>query len=208
MGDELEGQVVCFTGSTDFYPKRACQTLALAHGANLSNSVTKKVTLLVSLEERRSTKVAKAEQYGIRIIEGRDFLEIIGYPTDQPVRYDVLQTGTWFSDLGEETVLMIKRELDLPVTKPLVYYRRSGSRVVMHENKYGATIPVNEDIIDTIPVVDARVVDTCDGCGMVTLEAVLDREGVPFRLLAPYLADMQKGKEHYLTAMNGSESEE
>ena len=208
MGDELEGQVVCFTGSTDFYPKRACQTLALTHGAELSNGVTKKVTLLVDLEGRRSTKVAKAEQYGIRVIEGRDFLEIINYPTDKPVRYDVLQTGTWFSELGEETMLMVKRELGLPLSKSLVYYRRSGSRAVMHENKYGVIVPMNEEIIDTISVIDVRVVDTCDDCGMVTLEAVLDGEGVPFRLLAPYLADMQKGKEHYLATMNGSEGEE
>lgn len=103
---------------------------------------------------------------------------------------------------------MVKRELGLPLSKPLVYYRRSGSKAVMRENKYGVTIPINEDIIDTIPVIDVRVIDTCDGCGMVTLEAVLDGEGVPFRLLAPYLADMQKGKEHYLATMNGSEGEE
>ncbi len=208
MGDELAGELVCFTGSTDFYPKRACQTLGLAHGATLSNGVTKKVTLLVNLEGRVSGKVTKANQYGIRVIEGREFLEMIGYPTDKPVRYDVLQTGTWFSSLGEETMLMVKRELGLPISKPLVYYRRSGSKTVMHENRFGVTVPINEDIIDTIPVLDVRVVDTCDDCGMVTLEAVLDGEGVPFRVLAPYLADMQKGKEHYLATMNGSESEE
>lgn len=208
MGDELAGEVVCFTGSTDFFPKRACQTLGLAHGAVLSNGVTKKVTLLVNLEDRRSTKVAKAEQYGIRVIDGRDFLEIIGYPTDRPVRYDVLQTGVWFSELGEEAMLMVKRELGLPLSKPLVYFRRNGSKAVMRENKYGVTVPMKEDIIDSIPVIDVRVVDTCDDYGMVTLEAVLDGEGVPFRLLAPYLADMQKGKEHYLATMNGSESEE
>lgn len=208
VGDELKGQIACFTGSTDFFPKRACQTLALAHGAELSNGVTKKVTLLVNLEGRRSAKVAKAEQYGIRVIEGRDFLEVIGYPTDGPVRYDVLQTGTWLSDLGEEAMLMVKRELGLPLTKPLVYYRRSGFKVAMRKNKYGVTAPVSEDIIDTIPVVDMRVVETCEDCGMVTLEAVLDGEGVPFRVLAPYLADMQKGKEHYLATINGLGGEE
>lgn len=208
MGDELKGQIVCFTGSTDFYPKRACQTLALVHGAELSNGVTKKVTLLVNLEGRRSGKVAKAEQYGICIVGGRDFLEMIGHSADKPVRYDVLQTGIWFSDLGEDAVLMVKRELGLPLTKPLVYYRRSGFKVVMRKNKYGVTAPVSEDVIDTIPVVDVRVVETCDNCGMVTLEAVLDGEGVPFRLLAPYLVDMQKGKEHYLAAINGSRGEE
>lgn len=208
MGDELEGEVVCFTGSTDFYPKRACQTLGLAHGATLSNGVTKKVTLLVNLENHVSDKVAKAKQYGIRVIEGREFLEMIDYPTDKPVRYDVLQTGTWFSSLGEETMLMVKRELGLPISKPLVYYRRSGSKAVMREGKYGVTVPMNEDIIDTIPVLDVRVIDTCDDCGMVTLEAVLDGERMPFCVLAPHLADMQKGKEHYLATLNGSEREE
>lgn len=206
--DELAGEVVCFTGSTDFYPKRACQTLGLAHGATLSNGVTKKVTLLVNLEGRVSGKVTKANQYGIRVIEGREFLEMIGYPTDKPVRYDVLQTGTWFSSLGEETMLMVKRELGLPISKPLVYYRRSGSKTVMRENRFGVTVPISEDVIDAIPVLDVRVVDTCDDCGVVTVEVVLDGEGAPFRVLAPYLADMQKGKEHYLATMNGSESEE
>lgn len=208
VGDELSSEIVCFTGSTDFYPKRACQTLALAHGATLSNGVTKKVTLLVNLEGHISAKVTKAEQYGIRIIEGRNFLEIIGYPTDRPVRYDILQTGTWFSGLSGEAVLMVKRELGLPLTKPPVYYRRSGSKVVLRENKYGVIVPVNEDIIDTVSVLDVRVVETCPDCGMVTLETVLEGDKEPFCMPAPYLADMQKGKEHYLASINGSESEE
>lgn len=208
VGDELSGEVVCFTGDTDFYPKRPCQTLALAHGARLSNGVTKKVTLLVNLEGRRSGKVSKAEQYGIRVIEGHDFTDIIGYPADRPVRYDVLQTGTWFSDLGEETMLMVKRELGFPLGKPLVYYRRSSFKPVMKQNKFGTLVPINEDNIDTISVLDVRVVDTCSDCGMVTLEAVLDGEATPFRLLAPYLADMQKGKEHYLATIGGAVDEE
>ena len=184
------------------------QALALAHSAELSNGVTKKVTLLVNLEGRRSTKVAKAEQYGIPVIDGRAFVGIIGYPIDHPVHYDIYQTGTWFSDLGENTVLMIKRELGLPLSKPLVYYRRSGSRTVMRKNKFGVIVPMNEDIIDTISVIDVRVIDICHNCGMATLEVVCDGEGAPFRLLAPYLIDMQKGKEHYLATMNGSVGEE
>jgi len=208
VGDELASETVCFTGDTDFYPKRPCETLALAHSATLSNNVTKKVTLLVNLEGRRSGKVSKAEQYGIRVIDGRHFAEIIGYPADRPVRYDVLQTGTWFSALGKETMLMVKRELGLPLGKPLVYYRRSGSSPKMKKNGFGTVVPINEDIIDTVPVLDVRVVDTCTDCGMVTLKAVLDGEAMPFKLLAPYLADMQKGKEHYLATISGTGNEE
>lgn len=208
VGDELNGEIVCFTGSTDFYPKRACQTLALAHGATLSNGVTKKVTLLVNLEGCKSDKVYKAEQYGIRIIDGKDFLVLIGHPTDQPVQYDYLQTGTWFSNLGEESMLMIKRELGLPINKALVYYRSNGSRAVMKENKHGVVVPVNESVIETIPVLDLRVVEKCSRCGMVTLEAVLEGYGSPVRMLAPYLADMQKGKDYYLSTMSGSIKEE
>ena len=208
IGDELRGEVVCFTGSTDIYPKHACQALALAHGATLSNGVTKKVTLLVNLEGRVSGKVTKANQYGIRIIQAREFLETIGYPADKPVRYDVLQTGTWLSELGEETVIMIKRQLGLPVSKPLVYYRRGGSRVVQVKNKHGVIVPMNEDIIDAVKVLDIRVVDTCDECDIVTLEAVLEGEGVPFRILSPYFADMQKGMEHYRSTLSSTGGEE
>jgi hypothetical protein len=133
---------------------------------------------------------------------------MIGYPTDKPVRYDLLQTGKWFSELSNETVLMVKRELGLPLTKPLVYYRRNGSKAVIRENKYGVAVPIEEDVVDTVPVLDVRVVDTCDDCGMVTLEAALDGMDATFRMLAPYFADMQKGKEHYLATMHSAENEE
>ena len=208
LGDELQGQTVCFSGTTDFFPKRQCQTLALAHGAILSNSVTKKVTLLVNLEGRESAQVIRASRYGIKTIDGYEFLKLINEPSDRPAHYDILQTGKWFTELGDETVLMIKRELSLPLKKDLVYYHVSGLEAVPQRNHYGIDVLAVRDKVASIAVVDVRAVETCHKCGFVTLEVILEGAEDPVRLLAPYLADMQKGKEHFIASLSGSEAEE
>ena len=84
-----------------------------------------------------------------------------------------LQMGTWFSELDEEAVRDVKRRLGLPFSKSLVYRRA-----------------VMDDIEDVL-VVDMRVVEICDECGMVTIEVALDGDNASVRMLAPYFVSMQ-----------------
>ena len=213
IDDLLAGQVICFTGTTDDYPKRACQTLALAHGAAVSSGVTKKITMLVNLEGRRSGKVAKAEKYvaagcGIEIVDVKEFLSLVGHPGYGPVLFDVLQTGAWASELKDEIALMVRRELDLPVTKQLVYLQKNGFETVVERNGYGVEVPVSVPVVETLPVRDLRVVEACGECGTVTLEILVGDEAEPRRVLAPYLKVMQNGKDYYLAKTSGAEIEE
>ncbi|MBR3326969.1 MAG: BspA family leucine-rich repeat surface protein [Atopobiaceae bacterium] len=91
---ELAGEVICFTGSTYFYPKRKCMEVARAHGAELTNDINtretannKLATMLVKLEKRESDRVEKAIQYGIKVVEAEEFLDMVGLPAGRPVDY-------------------------------------------------------------------------------------------------------------------------
>lgn len=75
---ELAGERVCFTGNSYDFPKRDMEVLALEHGAELRERVTKRVTMLVALEDRRSGKVMRAEELGVPVVGAEAFLERIG----------------------------------------------------------------------------------------------------------------------------------
>lgn len=75
---ELAGERVCFTGNSYELPKRDMEVLALEHGAELRERVTKRVTMLVSLEDRRSSKVLRAEALGVPVVSGEAFLARMG----------------------------------------------------------------------------------------------------------------------------------
>ena len=53
-GEELAGELVCFTGNSYELPKRDMEVLALLHGAQLSKGVTRRVTMLVELDLTRA----------------------------------------------------------------------------------------------------------------------------------------------------------
>lgn len=110
--NELSGEVLCFTGSTELFPKRKCMEVARAHGAELTNDINtretannKLATMLIKLEERDSERVRKAIQYGIRVVEAEEFLNMVGLPAGRPVDYrpdvptakDIIIQGRSFS---------------------------------------------------------------------------------------------------------------
>lgn len=91
---ELAGEVICFTGSTDMFPKRKCMEVARAHGAELTNDINtretannKLATMLVKLGKRDSNRVEKAIQNGVRIVEAEEFLTMVSLPAGKPVDY-------------------------------------------------------------------------------------------------------------------------
>lgn len=75
---ELAGERVCFTGNSYELPKRDMEVLALEHGAELRERVTKRVTMLVALEDHRSSKVLRAEALGVPVVSGEAFLARMG----------------------------------------------------------------------------------------------------------------------------------
>ena len=91
---ELAGEIICFTGTTNLHPKRPCMDIARAHGAELTNAVVqhdtpinKRPTLVVYLDEREGEAITLADEYGIKVLSGNDFLESVRYPTNRPIRY-------------------------------------------------------------------------------------------------------------------------
>lgn len=74
----LSGEVVCFTGESLIMSRHDAMMAVVEHGGSLSNSVTKKTTMLVSFEGRDSGKAKKAREYGVRTIGGEEFMSLIG----------------------------------------------------------------------------------------------------------------------------------
>ena len=112
IGTELAGEVLCFTGSTDTYPKRKCMEVARAHGAELTNSVNqndtainKKATLLVCLVDYETDATKSAKEYGIRVAKAEEFLGMVGLTATEVANYhpdiatakDVAFSGKSFS---------------------------------------------------------------------------------------------------------------
>ncbi|MGN0296862.1 MAG: exonuclease domain-containing protein [Parafannyhessea sp.] len=80
-GEELAGELVCFTGNSYELPKRDMEVLALLHGAQLSKGVTRRVTMLVELDARAGRKTAKlrrARELGTPVVRGEDLLARLG----------------------------------------------------------------------------------------------------------------------------------
>lgn len=80
----LRGRNVCFTGSVHEYSKRELALLAVNKGANIFNSVTKELNILIeadpstnSLKSLKALKL-KVEGYAISIIPISKFFEIVG----------------------------------------------------------------------------------------------------------------------------------
>jgi len=76
-GGKLSGQAFCFTGeminTRSFY-----QALVTKHGGKNDSSVTKTTTYLVCNENKGSSKSRKAEQYGCKIINENQFMDLLG----------------------------------------------------------------------------------------------------------------------------------
>jgi DNA ligase (NAD+) len=76
-GGKLSGLSFCFTGemtnSRSFY-----QGLVTKHRGKNDSTVTKTTTYLVCNENKGSSKSRKAEQYGVKIINEQQFLDMVG----------------------------------------------------------------------------------------------------------------------------------
>jgi DNA polymerase III epsilon subunit-like protein len=71
----LDGEVVCFTGTSD-YPRNTMQEIAIKNGAEMSNNITSKTTILIVGLDAGS-KLDKAQEKGISIISDEEFMQML-----------------------------------------------------------------------------------------------------------------------------------
>lgn len=80
----LLGEVVCITGENSLVSRHDMMQAICDNGGTPSNSVTKKVTMLVKFGDAATGKVKKAQEYadvtGIRTIDGKAFCDMVGIP--------------------------------------------------------------------------------------------------------------------------------
>lgn len=73
----FENQLICFSGKGE-YERKDLIEMAKQHGAECTDSITNKVTLLVVGDiTHKTTKIKKAEEKNIQIIDMVDFMEMI-----------------------------------------------------------------------------------------------------------------------------------
>lgn len=73
--EELKGETIVLTGKLTTMGRSEAAKLLEAHGAKVTNSVSKKTTLVIAGEDSGS-KLSKAQELGIRIIEEDEFIQL------------------------------------------------------------------------------------------------------------------------------------
>lgn len=73
----LAGRTVLFTGALQKMTRREARELAKSHGAKLLSGVSKNLDLLV-VGEKPGSKLKKAEELGVEVLEEEAFLELLG----------------------------------------------------------------------------------------------------------------------------------
>lgn len=73
--EELKGETIVLTGKLATMGRSEAAKLLEAHGAKVTNSVSKKTTLVIAGEDSGS-KLSKAQELGIRIIEEDEFIQL------------------------------------------------------------------------------------------------------------------------------------
>ena len=75
-GNEMEGEIVVLTGKLEVMGRSEAGKIFEAHGAKVTGSVSKKTTLVVAGEDSGS-KLTKANELGIRVMNEEEFVELL-----------------------------------------------------------------------------------------------------------------------------------
>ena len=76
VGNQLEGEIVVLTGKLEVMGRTEAGKILEAHGAKVTGSVSKKTTLVIAGEDSGS-KLTKANELGIRVINEEEFVELL-----------------------------------------------------------------------------------------------------------------------------------
>ena len=76
IGNEMDGEIVVLTGKLESMGRSEASKVLESHGAQVTASVSKKTTLVVAGEDSGS-KLAKANELGIRVINEEELLALI-----------------------------------------------------------------------------------------------------------------------------------
>ena len=75
-GNEMDGEIVVLTGKLEVMGRSEAGKLLEKHGAKVTGSVSKKTTLVIAGEDSGS-KLTKANELGIRVINEEEFIELL-----------------------------------------------------------------------------------------------------------------------------------
>lgn len=76
IGNEMDGEIIVLTGKLESMGRSEASKILESHGAKVTGSVSKKTTLVVAGEDSGS-KLAKANELGIRVINEEELLALI-----------------------------------------------------------------------------------------------------------------------------------
>lgn len=76
LGQELAGQTIVLTGKLSSMGRTEAGQLLAAHGAKVTGSVSKKTSLVIAGEDSGS-KLTKAQELGIRVLNEAEFMELV-----------------------------------------------------------------------------------------------------------------------------------
>jgi len=77
VSDILKGKSIVVSGVFSIYTRQQIETMVEEHGAKLVSSVSKKTDFIVAGENMGPSKLQKAQELAIRIINEKEFLEMI-----------------------------------------------------------------------------------------------------------------------------------
>ena len=80
--DTFKGQTLVVTGTLQSMGRDEAEETIRRHGGMVSSSVSRKTTYLVC-GEKAGSKLAKAQQLGIPVLDEEAFLDKIGYETNK-----------------------------------------------------------------------------------------------------------------------------
>lgn len=89
-GHELDGRLVCLSGNTHDFPRRTCATIAVRHGAIVCERITRKVSLVIDLSGRETSRLRMARRYEIDVVDGGAFLAMVGLTTEDLRRPSII----------------------------------------------------------------------------------------------------------------------
>ena len=78
VGQTLVGKSVVVTGTLDGFTREEAEAAIVARGGKSPSTVSKRTFALVAGESPGASKVTKAEQLGVPVVDGVDFTELLG----------------------------------------------------------------------------------------------------------------------------------